>query len=226
MKTKTTLIAVVMVLIATLGFARDRVMEKSIPEDTDSNIKNLKLAYDLADYGYSNESPSALLQAAEILTEIPMQQLDAKAIQERIAAGDADTKHVYTAETLLVDAKDFAGKDKTFKNWISNVEKAVQSKSRGATGGPVYDEYFVYGRNCVYYDLYFDGGCFAEITVASYDGADLDLTVYDENGNMIVQDVSYASNCYVSFNPRWTGVFRIYIDNNAPYNATYRIVTN
>ena len=54
-----------------------------------------------------------------------------------------------------------------------------------------------------------------DVTVAILgDGdTDLDLYVYDENGNEIVSDTDGTDQCYVSWYPKWAGQFRIEIKN-------------
>lgn len=55
---------------------------------------------------------------------------------------------------------------------------------------------------------------------------DLDLYIYDENGNLIGSDVDTTDVCLVSWTPRWTGVFRVEIHNlGYVYNA-YTLITN
>jgi hypothetical protein len=54
---------------------------------------------------------------------------------------------------------------------------------------------------------------------------DFDLRVYDENGNLITEDVSTAPDAYCLVTPRWTGPFRFMV-NSAHGTAGYRIQVN
>jgi hypothetical protein len=54
------------------------------------------------------------------------------------------------------------------------------------------------------------------------DTVDFDLHVYDENGNLINQDVSTAADSYCTITPRWTGPFRLVV-NSARGLSEYRI---
>lgn len=193
-----------------------------------SDIKTLQLAYELADYGYSNESASALLQAAEILAQIPKQPAKVTAKQEGKKGKDANVaKKNFIPNELVKDARKFAGKDKTMLAWADDIEKALKTVTRGASGGALYSASFAYANGgTTYYDWYFDGGRPAEVAVHSMDGADLDLYVYDENGNLIVYDERATEGAYCSFFPKWTGTFRVIIKNNAKYNATFEVYTN
>ena len=201
--------------------------KEAAPEDN-SDIKTLQLAYDLADYGYETESPTALLQAAEMLAQIKTKKADYEAIQEG-TSGEASPSAArdYSASSLVASARELAGKDKNLLAWAKNVEKSIKASTRGASGGALYNASFAYANGGVtWYDWYFDGGRLAEVAVRSLDGADLDLYVYDQNGNMITYDERYGTDAYCSWTPRWTGIFRICIKNNARYNATYEIFTN
>lgn len=224
-------LAAAMTAMAVFAFADDapKAEEKKEEVQLDENIQNIRLASELAEYGYANDSASALLQAAEILAQTPTQKKDdVKVTKEGTSVENPDkaTKE-FTAESLVADAKKLAGKDKNLLAWAKQVEKKAKTSTRGATGGVQYAEDFLYpngGTGVI--DWYFDGGRYAEIYVGSLDGADLDLYVYDQNGNLIVYDERTYADAYVSFNPRWTGVFRIIVKNNARYNAAFRMCTN
>lgn len=66
----------------------------------------------------------------------------------------------------------------------------------------------------------------AEILVSGDGDTDLDLYVYDENGNYITSDADYTDDCYVRFYPAWTGQFRLKIVNRGGIYNNYVILTN
>jgi hypothetical protein len=51
---------------------------------------------------------------------------------------------------------------------------------------------------------------------------DFDLRVFDENGNLITQDITTAPDAYCRVTPRWTGQFR-FVVNSERGTAGYRI---
>jgi hypothetical protein len=53
-------------------------------------------------------------------------------------------------------------------------------------------------------------------------GVDFDLHVFDENGNLVDQDVSPARDAYCTVRPRWTGPFRLVVES-ARGTSAYRI---
>jgi hypothetical protein len=64
----------------------------------------------------------------------------------------------------------------------------------------------------------------AAMVLVSGDGdTDLDLYVYDENGNLIANDIDATDDCVVSFTPKWTGSFRIEVKNLGSVYNEYSI---
>ncbi|MCF0241889.1 MAG: hypothetical protein HUK25_04580 [Treponema sp.] len=191
-------------------------------------MQSIQTAFQLADYGYKYGSASSLLCAAEILAEVPTQKLDVEVSQEETTEKDSiSEKKEYSAEQLLEDGKKYAGKDKTLLAYAKTVEKKVKAGTRGAFGGPKYAYSYVYGSSKTsYYNVGFVAGRYAEIDLYSLDGADLDLYVYDENWNLIDKDTSYSTSAWVSFVPRWDGIFHIVVKNNSRYLSYFKLFTN
>ena len=221
------------ILFATSVFAQQAKQpeieaKEELKTPVSEEMASIQTAYQLAGYGYKNGSASSLLCAAEILAQIPTQEMKAKATQEE--SGDKETKgekKQYTAAQLLEDGKKLAGKDKTLLAYAKTVEKLVKAGTRGAFGGPKYNSSYVYGNSrSSYYNVGFVAGKYAEVDVYSMDGADLDLYIYDSNWNLIDKDTSYSSNAWCSFVPRWDGNFHIVVKNNSRYMSYFELYTN
>ena len=96
----------------------------------------------------------------------------------------------------------------------------------GATGGLRYTVERVNAKDTNSHVVRFNAGELAKIRVLGDGDTDLDLYVYDENGNLIERDDDYTDNCYVSWKPKWTGSFTIRIVNRGIVYNRYMLITN
>ena len=81
------------------------------------------------------------------------------------------------------------------------------------------------GRTDVYRER-FEGGKFAEVAISGDGDTDLDLYIYDQNGNRICSDIDYGDQAYCSWWPQRTGSFRIEIINLGSVYNEYMLLTN
>jgi hypothetical protein len=72
----------------------------------------------------------------------------------------------------------------------------------------------------------FRGGEEAVILVRGDHDTDLDLYVYDQNGNLIAEDVDGSDTCKVAFTPLFTGRFTVKLVNHGAVYNEYTIETN
>jgi len=74
-----------------------------------------------------------------------------------------------------------------------------------------------------FFDVILTGGHTYAVYVQPFDpGVDFDLRVYDQNGNLITQDITTAPDAYCTVTPRWTGPFRLAV-TSARGVSGYRI---
>ena len=66
----------------------------------------------------------------------------------------------------------------------------------------------------------------AEVCVSGDGDTDLDLYVYDSNGNLIGSDADYSDDCVVRWVPAWTGEFTIKVVNRGAVYNNFAIWTN
>jgi hypothetical protein len=147
-------------------------------------------------------------------------------VQSSTSGSSEVTTPEFTPANLLADAKKFTGKDKVMLAWIAAVEKSLQARTRGAVGGPRNAREVVYGDGTMTYQLGFRANELAEIVVAGSGASDLDLYVFDANGNIIVGDEGYSDDCFVSWVPKWTGTFQIVVVNRGRAANRYELYTN
>lgn len=215
-----------------LSFAAFAQEEKAVVDQpVNPEITALQTAANLAKYGYATYSPTSLIEAARIFGTTKVQNVDF----EKKHAGEAnsDEKEVkisFDPAQLLVDAKKYAGKDKTILALVKKVEEEIETSlagsTRGAVGGPRYSKDRVYGKDYVDYECKFWANEMAEVIVIGDGDTDLDLYIYDYNGNCVASDTDYTDQCVCRWVPAWTGSFTIRVVNRgAIYNA-FAIATN
>lgn len=208
--------------------AQDIPQKEAIQGEISPEVSALKLAADLVKYGYANESALPLIDAMQIIIDNPTQPLGAE-VRGTTANGDNDKKNGTVSldfNKILGDAKTFAAGDEQLLALIDQVETDSQAGSRGAVNGPRSGAFTVYGGCYNDFDVSFVKGYVAEVLVSGDGDTDLDLYVYDSNGNLIVSDTDYTDDCYVSWVPRWTGRYTIRVVNRGPVYNNYVILTN
>jgi hypothetical protein len=224
---KVFVIVMICVLCAPL-FTQER--DKTSGSGTPSpEITALQTAYNLAKYGYSNYSASALIGAAEILVKIQTQPLGAKPDkgQGGATSGTKAEPPEFTPVKLLADAKRFAAGDATMLAWADKVEKSLAASStRGAAGGPKQGLETVAALGRVSYIIPFTAGQLAQVYVSGDGTTDLDLFIYDSNGNLVTYDDDYGDECLARWIPARTGQFTIVVKNLGRVWNRYYIMTN
>lgn len=188
----------------------------------------LSVAGKLVKYGYQTKTAMPLIQAVEIYNRLGVTN-EAEAKQKESTTDavveapqqDKATQVSFDQAKLLADATKFADGD---KNLLAMIKAA--GEIRGRVGGPVRHYDTVRAGATDTYNISFRGGELAMIIVSGDGDTDLDLYVYDNNGNFIASDTDYSDDCVVSFTPRWTGNFRVKIVNRGRVYNRYVIATN
>mgnify|MGYP004682917257 FL=1 len=183
----------------------------------------VRMAAELSKYGYANNDALSLIQAARLVKQANMVQVKTEKTEEQgqESVGEKKGDISLDAAKLLADAKAKAGNNGTLLALIDEVET-----TRGATNGPRYNRTSVKAKGTDVYRISFRAGEIAIITAIGDGDTDLDLYVYDENGNLIEKDVDYSDDCVVTFTPRWTGVFVIKVVNRGNVYNNYVLRTN
>ena len=89
----------------------------------------------------------------------------------------------------------------------------VTSVEAGRVPGPGKDLKIVQARSTVTYHETFRANELAVVSIVGNGATDLDIYVYDENGNFITAATGLTDVETVTFTPAWTGVFRIEVRN-------------
>jgi len=213
-----------LIAVAQLSFAQEKSSEASQPAS--EQMVQLRLASDLAKYGYETYSASALIEAARILAAVPTRELTPESFTKgEGAADDKAPKAEFTVEQLLKDARDYADGNATLLALADQV-KVDNGTSRGRVGGASKTVERVLAHSTDTYRIKFYAGETAEVFVSGDGDTDLDVYVYDANGNLITKDDDYTDDCYVAFIPYYTTTFTVKIVNRGDVYNQYTMWTN
>ena len=193
-----------------------------------SDLENLRLANQLAHYGYKTFSATALIEAARIMGTIKTQDLKVDSFKQEGTSKDEYAKkstEKYDMTSILAAAKKYADGDTKLLADIAGLEKANEAK-RGRVGGPGEKYSTVWGNGVDTYQLSFIANELAEIVVVGDGDTDLDLYVFDSNMNIIARDIDYTDGCVVGWVPKWTGRYYVKIVNRGPISNLYHLITN
>ena len=185
----------------------------------------VQVAAELSKYGYAHGDALSLIQAARMAKQAGMTQEAREKAETQGGQADQGAKSgkaCLDAAQLLADAKELAKNDGVLNALIDQVKNNV----RGAVGGPKYAVSSVNAHGTDVYRVNFRAGETGIVTVVGDGDTDLDLYVYDQNGNLIDKDVDYTDNCVCTFVPRWTGLFVIKIVNRGSVYNRYVLRTN
>ena len=202
--------------------------EKKTQEGTPSaEMSAIRLAGELAKYGYTNLDALSLIKAAEIIATTPTQELKVEKTEKNDTGKETKkTGSSLEAGSLLADAKDLAKGNQTLVALIEQTELKVGQTSRGRLGGPGEARRRVVANSYVIDRISYKGGQLAEVFISGDGDTDLDMYVYDENGNLIGKDDDYSDDCYVSWYPKWTGTFTVKVVNRGKVYNDYYLITN
>lgn len=178
-------------------------------------------AHRLVRYGDARKDALSLITAAQMLKQAGSTAAEFKRAEGK--AGEAkDKPELLSVDAILARAKTYASGNPAL---VALAEDVAKDGARGASGGPKTSRSVVNGHSRDVYTLRFEGGEPARVFVSGDGDSDLDLYVYDENGNEICKDVDSTDDMICTWRPRWTGEFRIVIKNLGVANL-YRIWTN
>lgn len=214
-------------LFTTTAFAQQSQPAADVAKDVPVQAQQLELAGQLVRYGYQMKAALPLIQALQIYKSLNISDAsDSRTKEEQgteVATGLTKSDLVSFDESkLIADATTFADGDKTLLALIKDTEKST----RGRVNGPLRTSDRVKAGYTDTWTINFRGGEVAYVLVSGDGDTDLDLYVYDENGNLIDSDTDRSDDCVASFTPRWTGAFKIRIKNLGSVYNNYILVTN
>lgn len=180
-------------------------------------VERAELATELAAYGRENGSAMALIVAAEIQAQVGARRTERESTSESLGSDSsgpetskAEDSSDVSVEAWLGEARELAGSNAALN---AAIERVASLESRGRVEGPLYHVGRAERRTRHWYTLNFRGGEPAVISVTGDGDTDIDLYVYDQNGNQICRDLGLTDRARCQWTPAWTGSFRVAVAN-------------
>jgi hypothetical protein len=224
MKMKKIPLLVILTIVAGSLFAQQT--NKPAADHLSEDLLALQTANMLARYGYANDSASALIGAAEIFVQIQTQAMNEKPQRNQQASASDGTAPDYSPAKLLADAKKLAGKDKTMTAWANEVQKYLNTKTRGVVGGPKWAMDTIRGGDTHTYTFNLRANETTEFLLVGGGSSELDLYLYDGNGTYLIGDEGYGDDGYIWIIPVRTGPFQVVVKNWGKSPNHYQLYTN
>lgn len=187
-----------------------------------TGVAQLALSQNLYEAAVENRDPLAMIVAARLRAGVSVEdrEYEAEADDGETEEGEID---FLSADDMFEEARILARGDETLNDLI---EDAEAEQGRGRVSGPGRDTGFVRANSTTYYNVSFRGGERAAVYANGPGITDLDMYVYDQNGNTICRDIDYSDNMSCFWTPRWTGPFRIEVRNLGGTGVSFNMVTN
>lgn len=191
-------------------------------------VEDFAGAVNLARYGYANNCALCLITAADMIYKLGVTPLPADAKTNPATTASETTKpekpNPADPAKILADARLMAKGDATLLGLADRVKP--QPGTRGAVGGPKSTTTRVEANSVDTFTIRFYGQSSAVVALRGDGDTDLDLYVYDENGNSIASDDDNSDYCIVRWTPRYTGLFTIRVRNRGNLYNRYSMATN
>jgi hypothetical protein len=181
------------------------------------------LARQLARLGEQRKDPVLLIAAARLLQESAGKVTSPDKPESSTGEGASTKPAVDTsAAALLASAKKLAAGR---ADLVALADETAAAGTRGAVDGPGWSRTVVRSRGADNFRVTFRGGEEAVVAIVGDGDSDLDLEIYDENGNRLCNANGPSDREICRWTPRWTGPFRIRVVNMGVANL-YGITHN
>ena len=190
---------------------------------TDQNMAYLRVSGELAQLAQDSKDAILMLAAARLKAMAATEEVS----RDKTSKGDtakADTESKPERGDLYALAEQYAGTNEALHALIEDSKASGDTK--GAEGGPKSNTTSVLAHDTDIFYVTFNAWEWAEVAVRGDGDTDLDLHVYDENGNLVDSDTDATDVAYCSWIPIRTATFRIEVKNWGSMYNRYRITTN
>lgn len=215
--------ALMLVSLSVFAQEQEQVSAKADSKATSETVDMLSMANQLVKYGYQTKTALPLIQAVQIYKKLNVkEEAREKTTEGGTTASESLTKNQvvsFDEAKILSDATKFAAGNKNLLSLIDDAKKATRSPVQGTI---VHHDCVNSGSTDVY-RLTCRGGESTTIYVEGDGDTDLDLYVYDTNGNLIAYDNDGTDRCLVSFVVYRTQTFVVRIKNRGRVYNCYTV---
>ena len=190
----------------------------------DQDVAYIRLSAELALVASANRD-ALLMLAAAILEQMAA---TSEVSREKVAQSDdaaAVVEEKPEARSLFELAEEYAGTNDDLLALVANTKASAVTMKGRRRGAFVTHLRVRAGGTDVFREVY-RAREFAEVCLVGDGDTDLDLYIYDENGNLVCSDTGYSDQAYCSWTPRWQGPFEIVIENLGRVYNEYRLAGN
>lgn len=186
--------------------------------------ERLTLGYRLADYAREAKDVRAMVVAAKLVSSASVTKAeDQGTVEGEGAAETGEVEELATASELYGEARELAAGD---ADLLEQIDMAQSEESKGVVGGAVSLAQYVPGNTTWTVSFNANGGTPLFVGTKRGSIAAVDLKVYDQNGNLVCQDLSHNTVLTCRVNPIWTGKFFVKAINHGATGTTLAMLTN
>ena len=175
-----------------------------------SGVKTAQLSAELYAAGTAAQDPLLLIAAAQLRKSLAFR-------------GPAEAAPLEW-QVMLSEAQAFAAGDEALLGIIADVQAEA---SKGVASGPVYQiGRLTPGAVDKFPAMAFAAGDYAEIYVEAKSATDLNLRVFDSQGQLVCADTDPSPIAYCGWTAATGGDFAVQVENLGPQDTGYALMTN
>jgi hypothetical protein len=199
-------------------------------------VQQIALAYQMIDEGRKTKSPLTLAAAAEILGNVTIKleeqkdkTMEGEPVASETAPGPASTATV-DFQAIFAEAAALAGdqNNEALADIITASAKVLADNvgARQSSFNAIEHEDRVNPNTKDVYTHRFNGRELATVLVYALDDSDIDLQIFDSNGNLVVEDLDYTSVGLCEWTPSSTQDYKIKVVNFTDNYIYYSLFSN
>lgn len=191
-------------------------------QGTQGGVARLVFAHQLYAYGTTNKDPLTVLNAARLAASVTVSDT-ARTAEPTVDIAPISTQFSLTPTAMFDAAAILAAENEALLDLIDTNRRQAPY---APTSAVVSSSSTLASAQTATWPVPFFGAVLAEAAILGNGANNLDLTITDESGNLICQDVGPSDTAYCSFYPAQNGIFQITVSNVGKVANSYFLLTN